>query len=205
MATATEKKVNNSKAGLVMRQCLVTVKGKTPYSQSGPIQSLKQPDESHDEFEQRTWRERCRATPDGEIFITGDAFQKALAGAAAYMSEKIPGGGSSKWTKHFLSGVRCPYALALGVQQDEVPGVTILVSSDGKKKSSAGKVRKTFPVIHEWGGEIEFWVTDPKIQVAVFEKYMHYAGLNIGVGRWRPENGGSNGMFEVLDFKWSDV
>ena len=184
------------------RVCVALIQGVSLYSQSHCITSAKDKSESHIAFEERAWRERCRCNADDRIIIPGDAFKKCLAAAAQYRGEKIPGQGNSTWSKHFRSGIQCPFDLELPVMRSEVKNMRLLVPSDGKAKSNAGKVWKRFPVVLDWGGPVEFWVVDPKIQQSVFEEYLVYAGLNIGVGRWRPENGGSNGMFEVSQFDW---
>lgn len=191
-----------------MRVCIASIMGLSIYSQGAPLKSAKGRNESYDEFEKRVWKERCNVReaghPDeGHIYVPGQAFKGCLASGARYMSEKIKGKGNATWTKHFYSGVHCDDGLSLVETLETVSSINLFVPSDGKKGSSA-KVWKTFPVIQSWAGDVKFQIVDSQIQEEVFERYLQYAGLNIGVGRWRPENGGSNGMFKVTNFVWQN-
>ena len=48
-----------------MHTATVTLKSISAYSQSAAIQSAKNPNEAHDEFDLRVWRERMHVSDDG--------------------------------------------------------------------------------------------------------------------------------------------
>jgi len=39
----------------------------------------------------------------------------------------------------------------------------------------------------------------------VVERVVKASGLFVGVGRFRPENGGTNGRYEVTSMQWSEA
>lgn len=171
------------------------------YSQSKVFDSEKSRDQTHDDFEKQCWRERLHRTKDGNVFIPPQAFKSSLDEAAKYKSVKIPGAGSSKYTKHFLAGVLCLEPLVLPVKADDVPGEWLFVPSDGRKGGSK-RVMKCFPYIEEWRGVVEFTVFDDLIDEDVFQTHLEDAGKFIGVGRFRPRNGGFYGRFRVEKIDW---
>ena len=52
-------------------------------------------------------------------------------------------------------------------------------------------------VDHEWQGVVEFYVLDNTITPDVFEHHLKESGKFIGIGRFRPINGGFYGRFNV--------
>jgi hypothetical protein len=178
------------------------LKSVTPYSQGKAylVDRLDDGKESHEAYENRTWRERCHTTADGHIFIPPMAFQKSVASAAAYRSDKKEG--SARWTKHFLSGVQALDPFVLPVLKDEVQMERLFVPSDGKK-GGGKRVWKNFPVIPEWEGEFKFLILDQAIPEKLFRLTLEDAGAYIGVGRFRPERGGFYGRYEVLRLDWN--
>jgi hypothetical protein len=65
-------------------------------------------------------------------------------------------------------------------------------------------VKRTFPVVPVWGGELEFYVLDDTISKDVFEKVLTETGRFIGIGQYRPQQGGTNGRFEVVKTVWQE-
>lgn len=188
----------------VMKLATVTVRGISPYSQSKYHRTPKLEKESHADYENRTWRERMHYDSNGIIFIPGMQFKRALDGAAGFLGMKIPGRGSSMFKKHLIAGVMVLENMTLGIHKDEVQGETLLVSSNGRK-GGGSSVEKTFGRIPEgWRGEITFHVFDDTVTKEVFEKHITEAGKFIGIGRFRPENGGYYGRFAVESITWED-
>lgn len=172
------------------------LKSMSPYSASKFHQTEKLPKELHDDYEKRTWRERCNFNAAGNVFIPPMAFKKSLATAAKFLSERIPGGGKATWTKHLTAGVLVLKGLDLPVKKDDVDGEWFHVPSDGKSGGSS-RVMKCFPVVREWEGPVTFTILDDKITEDVFFRHLIEAGKFIGVGRFRPERGGFYGQFTV--------
>jgi len=184
-----------------MRIAIAKVVGISPYSQSRPIGSTKSRDETHDEFEQRTWKERCHITDKGEVYIPPMNFKNCIAEAAKYKSVQIPGKGKSTYTKHFEAGILCKEPMPLNVNIKDVIGERFFVPASGRR-GDGKRVWKTFPVFHQWGGEVEFCILDDIIDKDVFQTHLEDAGQFIGIGRFRPRNNGFYGRFAVEGVKW---
>ena len=184
-----------------MIKARVYLKSESPYSQSKVITADKLPRETHDDYEKRTWRERTHTTKDGHVFIPAQAFSSAIKEAAKFLNMQIPGQGKATYTKNFLSAVAVMTPLVLPDIAAEVPGETLHVPSDGKP-GGAKRVWKTFPRIDEWEGWIEFYIYDDIITREVFDRAINAAGLLIGIGRYRPRNGGMYGRFSVREVIW---
>ena len=185
-----------------MLQCECQIVGVAPISFSAPVQSIKATGESHDAFEERTWRERLHVNGDGEVFIPPTALKNCLADVAKYLSETVPGKGKSTYTKHFEAGILITDPLMLGVQGKDVEGERLFVPSDGRR-GGGSRVWKTFPVIREWKTKATIYVLDPILmdKPEKIEEYLVHAGKFIGMGRFRPRNNGFYGRFNIEGFK----
>ena len=186
-----------------MRKVKVRLKSTSPYSQSRFHDSEKLSKERPDDYEARTWKERLHVTEDEYVLIPQMAFKRCIEDVARYLSEKIPGKGNATFTKHFLSGTMVIAPMVLPIKKKDVTGEWYFVPADGKRGGSK-RVKKRFPVIPEWEGEVEFWLLDDTITEDVFVRHMEEAGNLIGLGRFRPQNGGFYGRFKVVNLDWSD-
>lgn len=186
-----------------MRIATAALRSVAPYSQSRFHDTPKLEKEAADDYEMRTWRERLSTTDDGRVFIPPMAFKKSLETAARFLSMQIKGRGKATYTKHFKAGVLVTDGLVLPIQAEEVPGEVFFVPADGK--AGGGKrVKRKFPVIREWSGEVTYYILDDTITPDVFEAHLKEAGNFIGVGRFRPENGGFYGRYAVDAVSWSE-
>jgi hypothetical protein len=187
---------------------IVTVKLKStaPYSQSRKHDTPRLHDgkESHDAHEARTWREKCTVGDNDEIVIPAMGFKQALDAVAKRLGDQIPGKGKATYTKHFKGGVICEADVAIGWKKADVPGITISANSDGVR-GSGKRVNRTFPQVPHWEGTARFAILDDTITKSVFERHLKEAGRFIGIGRFRPENGGLNGRFEVIRCTYEDI
>lgn len=158
-------------------------------------------DEAHD---LRTWREHAHY--DGatkECFVPGVMFKFALDYTAAQLGMKIKGRGIKTWTTIFESGVICADRLMLGIKRDDLDGITIQCNPRGKR-GGGGRVPRRFPIIHEWGGTVQFMILNDMITEEVFRTHLEKAGQFCGLGRYAPRNRGHHGRFEVADLLWHD-
>jgi hypothetical protein len=133
---------------------------------------------------------------DGQdkMVIPGIQFKNAIAEAAKFYNESIPGKGKSTWTKNFLSGIMVTDMLDTGYTRDTVKSETMLC------KVGSGKVEKTFPVIPFWEGVISYRIIDDFITEDVFRRYLVASGCVIGIGKSRPRQSGYYyGTFSVCD------
>lgn len=188
-----------------MKMVEVDLVSTAPYSQSRMHDAPKINDrEGKDAYEQRTWREKCTTDTSGIICIPAMAFKQALDDVAKMLGMQIPGKGKSTYTKHFKAGVICESDVSIGLHKDDVPSVTINANADGVR-GSGKRVSRTFPVVSEWKGTARFAVLDDTVTKEVFEKHLIEAGRFIGVGRFRPQNGGLNGRFKPVAWRWADL
>lgn len=195
-----------------LRILTVTIEGTTTYSQSRAFdqESLhedwrKRSDETHDAYDARAWREKCTTDETGQIVVPAAAFKQAFDSAAKMLSIQIPGKGKATYTKEVVRGITVFGALPLGVLKDEAVPVRIHANADGIR-GSGKRVFKTFPSVPApWGGELEIAVISETIPVDVVERVVKASGRYVGVGRFRPENGGTNGRYSVTNFRWSEV
>lgn len=185
-----------------MRTAIATLKSVSPYSQSRHHGIPREPKESPDDHEHRTWRDRLHFTAEDErVFMPPMGFKNCIAEAAKFLGEKIPGKRNSTWTKHFEAGILVVDPLMLDVHKKDVPGEWLFVPSDGKR-GGGSRVMKCFPVIREWGGDVTFHILDETITRDAFEHHLREAGNFIGLGRFRPRNNGFYGRFSVEKIRW---
>lgn len=175
-----------------------------PYSQSRMHDAPKLDREGHDDYERRTWREKCTTDDNGVICIPSMALKQMLDSSAKLLGIQIPGKGKNTYTKHFKAGVICQNDVSIGIHKDDVKSITINANADGVR-GSGKRVKRTFPLIPEWSGVAQFAIFDDTITKEVFERHLKEAGRFVGIGRFRPENGGFNGRFEAKDFRWSEL
>jgi len=194
-----------------MIEVVASLKSISPYSQSRMHDEPKvnfdgtpSPDakENPDAYERRTWRKKMHVTSDGHVFIPSMVFKNNLSEAAAFLSIKT-GKGSETFTKHFQAGVMVTDGLVLPEKAEDVPGEWFFMSSTGTKSKGGGKrVRRCYPMIASWSGDVTYYVIDETITQHVFEHHLKEAGRFIGIGRFRPRNGGFYGRFIVEKIKW---
>jgi hypothetical protein len=187
-----------------MKIATCTLKSAAPYSQSRAYshEVEKLPRETADAYEERTWRNKCHTGPDGRLFIPPMGFKMAVDAAAKALGRQIPGRGKSTYTKFFLSGVLVMEPLVLPLTKEDVGKDRIYANADGVR-GSGKRVWRNFPRIDEWTGDVQFHVLADEITEDVFEEHLRQAGAFIGVGRFRPQNGGFYGRYEVAKIKWN--
>ena len=184
----------------------VTITGITPLSQSRQHDDPKLDGERMDDYDKRTWRSKLNvATRQGKqsIVIPAHGLHQAIAAAAKYSKRQIPGQGKATWTAKFTAGITLLEDPALGIDPATVDGVTISANADGVR-GSGKRVPRKFPIIPAWSASFDVLVLDPIITREVFEEMLTMAGMFIGIGRFRPEKGGTNGRFKIDAIGWED-
>ncbi len=190
-----------------MKTALVEIRGVAPISFSRNFDdgtNPKREGESHDAYDQRLWRERAHYDKKTrEVFIPGIAFKFSLDNVAKQLGLKIQGRGNKTWKSLFESGIICPYPVNLGVKVDDLESIRVYVNADGIRGSSK-RVWRTFPILHEWGGMITFFIVNDEINQDIFRRHIEMAGKIDGIGRYRAGRGGLYGRYEITDFVWQD-
>ena len=181
-----------------MRRIIATIKGISAYSQSKHHETAKLDRELHDAYEARTWRDKTHSNETGNIIIPSTSFKNGLATTAKFLGIQIPGKGKQNYTKHFESGLLVLDPMVLPVLKSDVQGERLFVPSDGKR-GGGKRVWKYFPIIPEWGGDIIVYVLDDIITKEVFDVHLEAMGKFVGLGRFRPQNNGYYGRFEVME------
>lgn len=176
----------------------------SPYSQSRSyeheIAALDR--ETKGDYEERTWRNKCHSMPDGKIFIPPMSFKQGLDTAAKMLGMKIPGKRNSTYSKFFTSGVLVMQPLVLPMTKEQTACDRIFANADGVR-GSGKRVWRNFPRIDKWAGPLEFNIIADEITKDVFEEHLRQAGSFVGVGRFRPANGGFYGRYQLKAIKWA--
>jgi hypothetical protein len=188
-----------------VKQVRAFLQSMAPYSPSRQyeLDYPKLPKENPRDYEKRTWMERCHYRTDGHIFIPPMAFASSLKEAAKYLSIQIPGKGKATYTKHFEAGVIVGEGLTLIETRETVKGEWLSLSPRGIKHEMG--VWKCMPKIDKWSGVIQYDVLDETITADIFKQVIFVSGQFMGIGRFRPSNGGIYGRFKVNKIEWEDI
>lgn len=194
-----------------MKTATVKLSSASPYSQSRLYTKNEVPPlekESAADYDMRNWRHHQHwDEKTGRVFLPPMALKNSLMEAAQYLGEKVPGKRNATWSKHFMAGVLVTDPVFIidadgePVMHDKTTSETFPCHSDGKR-GSGSRVMRTFPVVREWSGEAKFYVLDESITKDVFIHHLEESGKFIGVGRFRPRNGGFYGRFFCELLKW---
>jgi len=187
-----------------MKIAIAKLESLSPYSQSRRLSIPRKDNESWEEWEKRVWRERLYVTEEGYVFIGPKCFHLSLATAARFLSRGVPGKGKATFTKHFLSGVLVPAGIVTPTKASDAGFYRGFFNSQGKRGGKLD-VEKIYPELASWSGEVEYYVFDPVITEVEFKLHLEFAGQAIGIGRYRPENGGYYGRYKVNKLNWKDV
>lgn len=190
-----------------------TLRGICDYSQSKYLDTHANPDlakrdkEDDAQREARIWKAKMH-TVNGHLAVPALSVKAAFVSASKKLGIKIPGKGKQTYT-HAIQSSMLPMSdlFETNIPVAQVEGVTLPQNSRGEKGSGgAGKmVLRTFPIVRAgWECECEFSIYDEGVTKEVMHKVMQYAGTQIGIGRWRPENGGMNGRFVTEITEWTE-
>lgn len=188
-----------------------TITGASAYSQSKPHLTPMEPNESHEDFRNRTWHHHLHLQ-DGKVIIPPGAIKNCLSEAAKFMNISIPGKGKATFTKHIEAGLAVMAPIQLGIKFEDVQKETLFLPADGRR-GSGKRVWKTYPYVFPWQGVVEVVVIDETcLQTSardkskvVLQEIIEGAGQYIGIGRFRPRQNGYYGRFAVSDFEIGEI
>ncbi len=188
-----------------MREYQVTIRGVAPLSQSREFvvddnpELAKRKGESEDEFAKRTWPAKLHVSADGFVMIPAAALKQALNSAASLKGDKIAGRGNKTWAALFTGGVQILADATTDVRAESVTSRAFRCDTMGQKGDRSSKrVTRYFPMVPEgWTATVRVLVLEDSIEEKILREYLRVAGLCVGVGRFRPSKGGTNGMFEI--------
>jgi hypothetical protein len=184
-----------------MKTYRVTLESTTPYSQSKYHETPYLDKEGHDDYNKRTVLEHLHYDPKTEeVFIPPMAIKNCLADTAKFLSIQIPGKGKATYTKHFLAGLMLFEPIYLGIKKSEVAIDANFLNTDGVRGSGKRAIRR-FPRIDCWKATFDVMIVDETITGEVLKRHFEQAGLLVGIGRFRPRNGGFYGRFQLTGFE----
>jgi hypothetical protein len=180
----------------------------SPYSQSAKHNLPMNDRESHEDYDLRTWRHKCTTTKDGQVAVPLMGLKQAVDTASFKLGLKVPNRRGATYKSFFASGFFCdadmPIANGKPLTPADAECVVISANADGKR-GSGSRVPRRFPEFEKWNGIAEFTIVDDLITPDIFEQHLRSAGIIVGIGRFRPENGGKNGRFRVTKCEWKDI
>ena len=185
-----------------MKTVVVKITGVSDLCFGKHVSEPKGDDETHQQYDKRTWRQKVNTLPNGQCFLQPFALKNALESAARWLSMSIPGEGKKTFTKRFASGIIIADRMLLTdhsgkpITIDDVSPEELFVPADGKR-GSGKRVPRIFPIVREWATEVEITILDNKITDEVLYRHLDACGKFIGLGSMRVENGGINGRFEA--------
>ena len=173
-----------------------TIEGISQLSQSRYHETPKLSGELPDAWNKRVWREQLHVS-NGTVHIPAHGMHQSMIAAGKYSKKQIPGQGKATWTAKFTSGIAFFDDLDLGIKPEEVDYIDIHANADGIR-GSGKRVMRRFPVIKPgWRSSFDVVVLDRIITQEIFTEILTITGIFIGIGRFRPEKGGTNGRFRV--------
>lgn len=185
----------------------VSITGIAPYNQSRQHDEPRLDGENPGDYDIRTWRSKMTVeTRNGKktVVIPAHGLHQCLAAAAKYSKRQIPGQGKATWTQKFNSGIALLENPSLGIDPATVPPITISANADGIR-GSGKRVPRRFPSIAVgWSTTFDVYILDPIITESIFAEMAELAGVFIGIGQFRPQNGGTNGRFRIDKLAWAD-
>lgn len=167
----------------------------------------KDDDETPDQHEKRTWKQKVPLDPEGQCYFSPFAVTNGLVSAAKWLKRKVPGEGQATYTARFRSGVNPHSKLLLFNKQGEPLGIDdaepieLFVPSNGQH-GGPKRVLKIFPTLHEWVMRGDVLIFDGKVTKKQFLDHLEAMGRFIGFGSMRVENGGINGRFLVAKLEF---
>jgi len=186
----------------------VEIVGTSPYSPSKALLHDKpESNEGHQAHNERVWKERCHSNSKGEVVVPIFGLKAMLDSAAKYLGMKVEGEGKRTYSKIIQSGIifhgSNPVLKVNGkpVKLNDMTiqeyGEWVYCHSDGKREGKAGRVSRLFPKFETWSCKFEIEAIDPRVTEAILAKHLVAAGRYNGIGRFRPQNGGIFGRFDV--------
>jgi hypothetical protein len=176
----------------------VTLQSMSPYSQSRPHQEPAFENENPGDYDKRTWRSHLHRE-NGFVVLPAKAIYTAICDGASYSMRKVSG--NYTWTRKFESGIIIFENPSLGIRPEDVNFIDVYCDSKGKRNGNS-RVMRRYPQIPEWETTFDIHVIDPIITEDMLREMIGMAGLYKGIGRYRPENRGTNGRFGLKNLIW---
>ncbi len=136
------------------------------------------------------------------------AFKQCWDTTAYKRGIKIPGRRGATFKSFFASGFfvegDVPISNGKPITKDAVYALSINANADGVR-GSGKRVPRMFPQVDKYHGVVSCTIVDDVITRDIFEQHVKAGGMIVGIGRFRPEKGGTNGRFRATKFEWKEV
>lgn len=179
-----------------MRKVKVEITGLTPLLMNSPASMLEDVEEMVMTTKKRDPKEEAEKKayrlPSGNLYVPSEAIKGSIKNASAYKK-------FGKYSaKPIIAGsvIIMPNEIDLGIKNYEIDRRTVVV----QKKSRIVRCR---PRIDKWKLSFEIMYDDQFISngEAMIKPILEEAGRRVGILDFRPQNGGSFGMFTVTLWK----
>jgi hypothetical protein len=212
-----------------MHEVKFEVQGITDLMFGKPVTSQKKDNETHEQFEERTWKEKISVTKEGQVMLNPFCVTNSLVNAGEWLKRKVPGEQRATFTKRFRCGVSPGEQVLLYLSNskpaevgdlksqklhdpagpcrvtiDDIDPVRIFVPSTGERGGSK-RVFRIFPTLHDWIAKGNCYIFDGKIDRDVFFDHLVCVGRFVGWGSMRVGNGGINGRFAVTKCEFHEI
>lgn len=179
----------------------LTIEGIAAYSQSKKLDVAKDQDESHDDFENRIWRQKAHVGPDGDsIVIPGHAVHQMLVVGAqkGRLKPKAAKSAREGLANRLVTGIAIQGDADTDMKLSKASVVGINAHVNGKRGSGSRVVRKFPEWPTGWHAHFDVLVLDDSLTAEDIEAAAKWGGLVCGLGRFRPQNMGHNGRHTLL-------
>jgi hypothetical protein len=188
---------------VIAKSVSVALRGISVYSHGRYLEDEDYPKldkESTEDKDVRLWKEKGWWDKDGYMVIPAMQIKNALANAAKHLSMKIPGG-TSRYTKHFKSGIMITEDWKIwGSDGKRIHKDSCIMEKAFPINKANQVIKSRYPKVNpNWTSHGIIIITDSVITIPVFNYHIVQCGLFIGIGRYRVGNGGAFGSFEVMD------
>ena len=168
-----------------------------------------------EEFESKVWRDKMHCDEKtGHVFVPPFALSSGLSDTAKLLGENVKGKGKATYTKRFMTSIVIEAEQLFIINpdtgkpyhrnDDAIEPKTYFCNSNGTRGSGT-RVNRTFPEIRQWRiNDVSMLVLNVDISKEILLYHAQMCGQVIGIGRYRPQNGGTNGRFLIENFRWKD-
>ena len=177
----------------------ITVRGTGCFSQSKKLRETRGKKEDWNQFYDRVWKQQAHVGPDGDsVVILAFSLHQALIGGAKKGRLKPVAAKKLVEVLHarLLTGIMISDDAQTDMKLSAAIPQTFSCHSTGKRGPGT-RVDRTFPVWMSWSATFDVWLLDETLTKEDIAEALRWAGVANGLGRYRPENGGSNGRFVV--------
>ena len=161
-----------------------------PLEDSGSQSTVRNKKQKTDDVEKSLYR-----LPDGTIYQPSIHFISSMKKAGSRF--QIPGQGKATYRNLIGSGavLISPDAIPHDKQSFEIDIRPVVI------KSTKGRIPRRRPIFKNWSLKFIIEYDEEDISSETIKEILDYAGRRVGVGDFRPENGGPFGRFMVTKFK----